>query len=92
MNWRRHVPNISILTQMVRTMPGGLGVREGVEAAVASVQGCSPDISIDAVGLDRLVATTGFIIPGTASSIALSPKAAVIEEVRQQGLKVNNES
>ena len=73
----------SILTQLVSTTPGGLGVREGIVAAVAATQGFAPDIAIVAVGLDRLIATTVVIIVGTVSSYLLSRNVLVETPARQ---------
>jgi len=73
------------LAQLVIITPGALGVREGIVAAVASLNGFAPDISIVAVGLDRLVETTVVIGVGAFSSYILSRKAVMPEPVEQLG-------
>jgi uncharacterized membrane protein YbhN (UPF0104 family) len=70
----------SILTQLVSFTPGGLGVREGIVAAVAAVHNIPLDISVVAVGIDRLVATTVVAAVGTAYSLYLRRKAAEKEK------------
>lgn len=55
----------TVLTQLVSIAPGGLGVREGIVAGLASVLGFDPGVSAVAVGLDRLVATAVIILLGS---------------------------
>jgi uncharacterized protein (TIRG00374 family) len=66
----------TVLTRLVTIMPGGLGVREGIVAGVASVLGFDAGISAVAVGLDRLVATAVIVALGTVYTYILSNKAA----------------
>jgi uncharacterized protein (TIRG00374 family) len=54
-----------VLTQLVAITPGGLGVREGIVAIVASVYGIEMGVSVLAVGIDRLVATSVILVLGT---------------------------
>ena len=61
----------SILTQLVSIAPGGLGVREAIVAAVASVLGFDASVSIVAVGIDRLVVTIMIVFTGWISMIIL---------------------
>jgi uncharacterized protein (TIRG00374 family) len=71
----------TVLTQLVSIAPGGLGVREAIVAAVASIIGFDPVVSVVAVSLDRLVMTTIIVITGWVSSIYLGKEiqAEVIE-------------
>lgn len=78
----------SILTQLVTITPGGLGVREGIVAAVASFHGIAPDISILAVALDRLVATTIVIGVGAFYSYILGRQALMPASVEHLGEEV----
>ncbi|MEM7333474.1 MAG: lysylphosphatidylglycerol synthase transmembrane domain-containing protein [Chloroflexota bacterium] len=54
-----------VLTQIVSLTPGGLGVREGIVAALAITQSYPADIAVLAVATDRLIATIVFFILGT---------------------------
>ncbi len=65
----------TILTRLVSIAPGGLGVREGIVAGIASMLGFAPGISALAVGLDRLVATITIAILGTIFTYLLSKEA-----------------
>jgi len=58
------IASTSVLTQLVNIVPGGLGLREGLAAAVAAVLGFDPGITIVAIGFDRIVSTTIIIILG----------------------------
>jgi len=62
----------SILTQLVSIAPGGLGVRELIVGAVASVLGFDVGTSIVAIGLDRLISTLGIFLTGGTSTVILS--------------------
>ncbi len=64
----------SVLTQLVSFAPGGLGVREAIVAAIASALGFETEISVVAVGLDRLVSTIVIVLVGWVSSIILGRK------------------
>ncbi len=64
----------TVLTRLISIAPGGLGVREGIVAGLASVLGFDPGISAVAVGLDRLVATTVILVLGTFYTYHLSKK------------------
>lgn len=66
----------TVLTRLVNLTPGGLGVREGIVAAVASTLGFEPGVSAVAVSLDRLVETSVIILLGTVYTYVLSNKAA----------------
>ena len=70
----------SILTQLVSIAPGGLGVREGIVASVASVLGFDAGISIIAVGLDRLVITVTIVLTGWASTVILGRQITYISD------------
>lgn len=61
----------SILTQLVSIAPGGLGVREAIVAAVASVLGFDAGVSVVAIGLDRLVITIMIVLTGWVSTVIL---------------------
>jgi uncharacterized protein (TIRG00374 family) len=61
----------SVLTQIVSIAPGGLGVREGLVGGVAAALGFDVGISVVAVGLDRLVATSTILLIGGISTIIL---------------------
>ncbi len=63
--------NATILTQMVSLAPGGLGVREAIVGAVASVLGFGTAVSVAAVGLDRLVSTLVIFAVGGISTVIL---------------------
>jgi uncharacterized membrane protein YbhN (UPF0104 family) len=65
---------VSTLSQLVTITPGGLGVREGIVAAVASVLGFDARISALAVGIDRLVVTSVSIVMGTICVYVLNNK------------------
>lgn len=54
----------SVLTQIVSIAPGGLGVREGIVAAVAGALGFDIGIVIIAVGIERLISTFVTIVFG----------------------------
>jgi uncharacterized membrane protein YbhN (UPF0104 family) len=66
----------TILTRLVNIVPGGLGVREGIVAGVASTLGFEPEVSAVAVGLDRVVSTSVIIVLGIVYTYILSKKAA----------------
>ena len=61
----------SILTQLVSIAPGGLGVREAIVAAVATVLGFDTGTSVVAVSLDRLVVTVVIVLTGWVSIMIL---------------------
>ncbi|MGC9400543.1 MAG: flippase-like domain-containing protein [Anaerolineae bacterium] len=65
----------TVLTRLVNIAPGGLGVREGIVAGVASLLGFEAGVSAVAVGIDRLVATSVIIVLGTIYTYVLSKKA-----------------
>ena len=65
----------SVLTQMVSVVPGGLGVREGIVAAMAAVMGFGAAVSAVAVALDRLIATLVIVLVGSVSIYLLSQRA-----------------
>lgn len=65
----------TILTRLVSIAPGGLGIREGVVAGMATLLGYEPGISALAVGLDRLVATLTIIFLGFISTYFISRDA-----------------
>jgi uncharacterized protein (TIRG00374 family) len=69
----------TVLTRLVNIAPGGLGVREGIVAGVASLLGFEAGISAVAVGIDRLVATSMIIVLGTIYTYILSKKATDAE-------------
>lgn len=62
----------TILTRLVSITPGALGIREAIVAAIAAVLGFEVDVSIIAVGIDRLVATFVIIVVGTVYTYVLS--------------------
>ena len=66
----------SILTQLVSIAPGGLGVREAIVGAVASMLGFDIGISVIAVGLDRLVVTIMIVLAGWISTVILGKQIA----------------
>jgi uncharacterized membrane protein YbhN (UPF0104 family) len=68
----------TILTRLVSIMPGGLGVREGIVAGIASVLGFDVGVSALAVGIDRLVGMLGIVVLGTYYSYILG-KRLIIE-------------
>lgn len=70
----------TVLTRLVNIAPGGLGVREGIVAAVATLLGFEPGVSTVAVALDRLIATSVIIVLGTIYTYFLSAKAANSKE------------
>lgn len=65
----------NVLTTLVTITPGGLGVREGIVAGIASLLGFEAGVSAVAVGIDRLVATSVVIVLGTIYTYILSKKA-----------------
>lgn len=65
----------TVLTRLVTIAPGGLGVREGIVAGVASLLGFEAGVSAVAVAVDRLVATSVVIVLGTIYTYILSAKA-----------------
>ncbi len=62
----------TILTRIVSFAPGGLGVREGIVAGLASVLGYELNASVAALSIDRLISTIVIIIFGTIYTYALS--------------------
>ncbi len=72
----------NVLTTLVTITPGGLGVREGIVAGVASLLGFEAGVSVVAVGIDRLVATLVVIALGTVYTYVLSRK---VTNVHQDG-------
>jgi uncharacterized membrane protein YbhN (UPF0104 family) len=64
----------TVLTRLVSVVPGGVGVREGIVAGIASILGFDTSISVVAVGIDRLVATSVIIAVGTVYTYVLSKK------------------
>jgi uncharacterized protein (TIRG00374 family) len=76
----------TILTRLVSIAPGGLGVREGIVAGVASLLGFEAGVSAVAVGLDRLVATSVIIVLGTIYTYVLSAKATSAEPIDATGV------
>ena len=69
----------TVLTRLVNIAPGGLGVREGIVAGVASLLGFEAGVSAVAVGLDRLVATSVVIVLGAIYTYILSKKVTDAE-------------
>jgi uncharacterized membrane protein YbhN (UPF0104 family) len=69
----------TILTRLVSIAPGGLGVREGIVAGVASLLGFEAGVSAVAVGLDRIIATSVILVLGTVYTYVLSSKVADTE-------------
>jgi uncharacterized membrane protein YbhN (UPF0104 family) len=67
----------TILTRLVSIVPGGIGVREGIVAALGSFLGLDPGISFVAVGFERLVATLIILILGIYFSYKLSQDVLV---------------
>jgi uncharacterized protein (TIRG00374 family) len=65
----------TVLTRLVSIVPGGIGVREGIVAGVASLLGFDAGVSTVAVALDRLVATGVIVALGTVYTYVLSKKA-----------------
>jgi uncharacterized membrane protein YbhN (UPF0104 family) len=78
----------SVLTRLVNIVPGGLGVREGIVAGIASLLGFEAGISAVAVGLDRLVATSVIVVLGTIYTYVLSKK---VTETTQNSLTIPGE-
>jgi uncharacterized membrane protein YbhN (UPF0104 family) len=66
----------TILTRLISVTPGGLGVREGIVAGLASVLGFDPGVSAVAVGLDRLISTVGILGLGVIYTYSLSKRIA----------------
>jgi len=71
----------TVLTRLINIAPGGLGVREGIVAAVASLLGFEAGISAVAVSIDRLVATSVIVVLGTIYTYVLSKKVADTDQV-----------
>jgi uncharacterized membrane protein YbhN (UPF0104 family) len=69
----------NILTTLVTITPGGLGVREGIVAGVASLLGFEASVSVVAVGIDRLVSTLVIIALGAVYTYVLSKKVATAQ-------------
>jgi uncharacterized membrane protein YbhN (UPF0104 family) len=69
----------TILTRLVSIAPGGIGVREGIVAGLASILGFEAGVSAVAVGLDRLVATSLIIVLGTVYSYILTKKGVTAQ-------------
>jgi len=65
------ISSATLLTRLASFAPGGLGIREGIVAAVGSFLGYPPAISALAVGIDRLVSTTLILFFGVFSSYRL---------------------
>lgn len=78
----------SVLTQLVTITPDGLGVREGIVGAIASLLGFDLGISIVAVTIYRLIGTAITIALGSLASYHLArrlgaePAVEVETEVR----------
>lgn len=71
----------TILTRLVSIAPGGLGVREGIVAGVASLLGFDAAVSAVAVGIDRLVSTSVIIVLGAVYTYVLGRSVAESEPV-----------
>jgi len=84
------IASTSILTQLVNIVPGGLGLREGLAAAVAAVLGFDPGVTFVAVGFDRIVSTTIIIILGLYFSYVMG-KSVVKGEFSRDKEIANNE-
>jgi uncharacterized membrane protein YbhN (UPF0104 family) len=69
----------TVLTRLVSIAPGGLGVREGIVAGLASLLDLEAGVSAVAVGLDRLVATSLIIVLGTVYSYILTKKGVTAQ-------------
>jgi uncharacterized membrane protein YbhN (UPF0104 family) len=67
----------SVLTQLISIAPGGLGVREGIVAAVAYALGLDAGVAVVAVGLERLVSTVVIIVLGLIGVNVLGKKLLV---------------
>jgi len=74
----------TILTRLVSIAPGGLGVREGIVAGVAYVLGFDAGVSVVAVSIDRLVATSVVIALGTIYTYILSKKVTDTHQVQDR--------
>lgn len=74
----------TVLTRLVNFVPGGLGVREGIVAGVASVLGFEAGVSAVAVGIDRLVATLVIIVLGIVYMYILGREATGCGQVEAQ--------
>jgi hypothetical protein len=61
-------------------------VREGIVAIVASVYGIEMGVSVLAVGIDRLVATSVILVLGTVFTYILGKKAADAPTEEMEGL------
>ena len=64
----------TVLTRLVAITPGGLGVREAIVTGMAFMFGFEVDVSIVAVGIDRLIATVVIVSLGTVYTYILSKK------------------
>jgi uncharacterized membrane protein YbhN (UPF0104 family) len=62
---------VYILEQIVGIMPSGLGIREGMVAAIAAALNFDVVVSIVAVELDRLVSTVVILLLGWLSMVLL---------------------
>lgn len=71
----------SILTQIVSITPGSLGIREGIIAGLATILGFDMGVSIVAVGIDRLIATTLVVVLGVIYTYILSERALDTESI-----------
>lgn len=69
----------NVLTTLITITPGGLGVREGIVAGIASILGFDLGVSVIAVSIDRAVATATIAIVGAVYTYALSKKAIPLE-------------
>ncbi len=65
----------TVLTRLINIVPGGIGVREGIVAGIASILGLAADVSAIAVALDRLISTPVIIVFGVIYTYILSKRA-----------------
>jgi uncharacterized membrane protein YbhN (UPF0104 family) len=65
----------TILSRLISIAPGGLAVREGIVATMAVVLNFDVGITVVAVGIDRLVATSIIVVMGSIYTYVLSKKA-----------------
>jgi uncharacterized protein (TIRG00374 family) len=67
----------TILTHLVAITPGGLGIREGIVAGLASLLQFDLGVALVAVTLDRLISTFVIISMGTIYTYILSKKVSL---------------
>jgi len=66
----------TVLTQLVSIAPGGVGIREAIVTAIASILGLDIGVSLVALGMDRLVETFIIMLIGGICTVVLGKQVS----------------